>query len=112
MVIIDSYSESWYLADQALADLYPHGKAIFDIPTMEFIWLADRPPHQMVIIDSYSESWYLADQVLADLHPPSYGNYRFLLWELISADQVLADLLTHRKGIFNIPTMELYMVGR
>ena len=41
----------------------------------------------MVIIDSYSESWYLADQVLA-------------------------DLTLHRKGIFNIPTMELYMVGR
>ena len=45
--IIDSYSETSYLADQVLADLTP----------------------KMPIIDSYSESSYSAEQVLADLSP-------------------------------------------
>ena len=56
MAIIDCYSESWYLADQMLADL--------------------PPPCQVVILDAYSESSYLADQVLTDLPPfPSNDNF-------------------------------------
>ena len=87
MAIIDSYSESSYLADQVVAHP-PHPSSygsfadccsnrpyfipnprecIFGRPTLgrSTPW----PTFRAVIIDSYSESSYLADQVLADLLP-------------------------------------------
>ena len=73
MAIIDSYSESSYLADQ-FGQIYPPIK-----------WWFHRLLLWQLIFHYYSESSYLADQVLADLPPlpTSNGNYRFLLWELI-----------------------------
>ena len=105
MVIIDSYSESLYLADQVLADLPPVSNGNYSFLLWELIFGRpgvgrSTPLHQMAIIDSYSESSYLADQMLADL-PPFEQFHRFLLWQLIFhsysessylADQVLADL--------------------
>ena len=89
MAIIDSYSESSYLADQVLADISHHQMAM-NIPTLIIF---DRPDvglpslewqfHRQLIFHSYSENSYLAHQVLADLVPTSNGNCRFLLWELI-----------------------------
>ena len=61
--MIDSYSESSYLADQVLADLPPL-KLLFH-----------RFPLWQLIFHAYSESSYLADQVLADLSPTLNGNF-------------------------------------
>ena len=84
MAIIDSYSESSYLADQLWADLLPHQSVIPQIAALTahisfLLWelifgrpgCSDLPPplHQTATIDSYSESSYLADQVLAALPP-------------------------------------------
>ena len=106
MAIIDSYSESTYLADQVLANLTSHPTAISQIPALTshisfllceliFVWPSvgrSTLPCQMSIIDSYSESTYLADQVLANLtsHPTAISqipaltsHISFLLWEVI-----------------------------
>ena len=71
MVIIDSYSDSSYLADQVLADLPPVECWFYRFQ----LW--------QLIFHSYFQNSYLAHQVLPDLVPMSNGDYRFLLWELI-----------------------------
>ena len=94
--IIDSYSESSYLADQVLVDHPPFKWQFYRFllwqltfhSYSESSYLADQefqiyPPSQTAIIDSYSEISYLADQVLADQPPFKWQFHRFLLWQLI-----------------------------
>ena len=96
MAIVDSYSESSYLADQVLADIPPCWMLISQILLWQFIfhsysgelifgwpnvgrstpikWLSNRLLLWQPIFHSYCESSYLSDQVLA-VYPPSNGNF-------------------------------------
>ena len=105
MAIVDSYSESSYLADQVLADIPPCWMLISQIPALtvhisfllwELIfgwpnvgrstpikWLSNRLLLWQPIFHSYCESSYLSDQVLAGLPPIKWQFHRLLLWHLI-----------------------------
>ena len=123
--IIDSYSESSYLADKVLADLpLTHQTVISQIPALTalisfLLWELifgrpgvgrSTPLHQMVIIDSYPESSYLADQVLADQPPTSNDNYRFLLCKLIlGRPSVGRSPPTHQTAISQIPALTAHI---
>ena len=90
IAMIDSYSESSYLANPSVGR------------STSLEWQFHRLLLWQLTFHSYSESSYLADQVLPDLtHPLKWWFHRFLLWQLIYhsysetlylADQLLADL--------------------
>ena len=71
IAIIDSYSESSYLADQVLADLPTHQTAISQIPALT--------AHISFLL------WELifGRSGVGRSTPPTNGDYRFLLWEHI-----------------------------
>ena len=139
MAIIDSYSESSYLADQVLADLPPlngnftgscSDSSYFISTLRAHIWQTScgqiYPPikwwfHRLLlwclIFHSFSEGSYLADQVLADL-PPLEWQFQIpvltvhiscLLWELIFGRSGVGRYTPHQMAISQIPALTVHI---